>query len=358
MKICKNCGRQTDDGKVRCPYCGYLFEEDMDSVLRKMKENLNTYKDSVANAPVQAVQPSAQIPAQPAQPAAAQSAPAPGNVPSSDAARERFELLTEVAQLKGELRALHTEIDRMSGNPAARQYGAQYAQPAPQQAPAQYAPQPQYVKQPVQYAQPAAYAPYPAQQAYAQQAAQPARTAKKVSVNRIVLSVISILLVGLSIGMFFLPWVEAGSESLSLSFKGFGGVMYIFDKNRVDSLEFATFLAAIDVHEFAGAEWIANACRYACRYIVEYGVLVYAVFLVLGFPLLFSLFGKVSCKGWHRFVAWMSFIVALLLFGVFCWVYGFSAITLWFLAGAAANFVRGLVLAFYKGKKKTTGGLA
>ena len=54
MKICKNCGRQTDDEKVRCPYCGYLFEEDMDSVLRKMKENLNAYRDSVAAAPAQA----------------------------------------------------------------------------------------------------------------------------------------------------------------------------------------------------------------------------------------------------------------------------------------------------------------
>ena len=75
MKICKNCGRQTDDEKVRCPYCGYLFEEDMDSVLRKMKENLNAYRDSVAAAPAQApAAPAAQNPAQAAVPAQQNSA--------------------------------------------------------------------------------------------------------------------------------------------------------------------------------------------------------------------------------------------------------------------------------------------
>ena len=73
MKVCKNCGRQTDDSKVRCPYCGYLFEEDMDSVLRKMKENLNTYKDSVASAPV----PAAPAPAQQQNLPAAQQAAVP-----------------------------------------------------------------------------------------------------------------------------------------------------------------------------------------------------------------------------------------------------------------------------------------
>lgn len=76
--------------------------------------------------------------------------PAAAQQPAADGTRERFELLTEVAQLKGELRALHTEIDRMHGNAPA---GPQYAQPV------QYA------------AQPLVYASYPAQ---AMQPAQPA----------------------------------------------------------------------------------------------------------------------------------------------------------------------------------------
>ncbi len=89
MKICKNCGRQTDDGKVRCPYCGYLFEEDMDSVLRKMKENLNTYKESVVNAPAQPQ--AAQLPAQPQ----AAQLPAAGTVGTDGGAEKGQRIGTE-----------------------------------------------------------------------------------------------------------------------------------------------------------------------------------------------------------------------------------------------------------------------
>lgn len=352
MKICKNCGRQTDDGKVRCPYCGYLFEEDMDSVLRKMKENLNTYKESVVNAPAQPQ--AAQLPAQPqaAQLPAPSAGQAPGQAqpeaqpgvqpaaaqqPAADGTRERFELLTEVAQLKGELRALHTEIDRMHGNAPA---GPQYAQPV------QYA------------AQPLVYASYPAQ---AMQPAQPAAAQAAVkkkaarSSNRIVISVISVLLLALSIGMFFVAWV--GAETDAFLFKGFDGIAYLFNKEGDNVAGFAAYLAQIEAHEFAGGEMIANVCRTVCRYVVEYGIAVYAAFLVLGFPLLFSLFGKISCKGWHRFVSWMSFIVSLILFGVFCWVTGFSSVSILFMVGAGANLVRCLFLAFYRGKKKKQGGL-
>lgn len=318
MKICKNCGRQTDDEKVRCPYCGYLFEEDMDSVLRKMKENLNAYRDSVAAAPAQApAAPAAQNSAPAAVPAQQNSAQA---APAADGNRERFELLTEVAQLKGELRALHTEIDRMNGT----QYGQ------PRQYVSQAAGQPQYVKQPVQLAQPAVYAPYPAaQQAYAQQpnarAADGKQRAERSS-NRIVLSVISILLLALSVGMFFVAWV--GTEADAFLFKGFDGIAYLFNKEGENVAGFAAYLAQIEAHQFAGGDMIANVCRTACKYVVEYGVIVYAAFLVLGIPLLFSLSGRVSLKGWHRFVSWMSFIVALLLFGVFCWVTGFSSVSI------------------------------
>lgn len=364
MKICKNCGRQTDDGKVRCPYCGYLFEEDMDSVLRKMKENLNTYKDSVANAPARQPAASAQAqqqiaPAQTPQTAGQPADPvqqAQGNASAADGNKERFELLTEVAQLKGELRALHTEIDRMNGNSAGYAQPVQYIQQQPQQT----APQAQYVQaqQPVQYAQPVVYAAaYPAQ-AYAQPNGQPLADGKqktKRSGNRIFLSIVSVLLLALSIGMFFVAWV--GTESDAFFFKGIDGIAYLFNKEGENVAGFAAYLAQIEAHQFAGGDMIANVCRTVCRYVVEYGVIVYAAFLVLGIPLLFSLFGKVSFKGWHRFVSWMAFIVSLLLFGVFCWVTGFSSVSVLFMAGAGANLVRCIFLAFYRGKKRKTGGL-
>ena len=400
MKICKNCGRQTDDSKVRCPHCGYLFEENMDSVIRKMKENLNTYKGSVAStpapaaaaqpvaqAPVQsarpvAVQPAAQAPVQaqpPVQPVAqqepvqsyAQTAPAP-----ADNSMGRYELLSEVAQLKGELRALHTELDRSKAaiaQPAAQP--VQYVQPA------QYVQPPvQYIQPPVQYMQPQqpqtviyANSPYPAQpapQVYVQtpqqnpqyvqvaageQAAAEGKKKKSVrSTNRIVISVISILLLALSVGMCFLPWISM--EDGAFSFTGWEGISYLFNKDSEGAILFAGYLQMIEDFNFAGGEMIANVCRTACRYIVEYGIIVYAAFLVLSIPLLLSITGKISGKGWHRFASWMSFIVALILFGVFCWITGFSSITIWFLRGAAANLVRCLFLAFYKGKK-LKGGL-
>ena len=55
MKICKNCGYAADDAQLRCPRCGDLFEEDMDSMLREMRNNLNSYKNEVFAAPQQPV---------------------------------------------------------------------------------------------------------------------------------------------------------------------------------------------------------------------------------------------------------------------------------------------------------------
>ena len=132
MKICKNCGRETTDDKVRCPHCGYLFESDMDDMLRRMRSNLDSYKQEMA---VAAPPQGAPVPAQ--QNAAPQGAAQPYAQQTSD--KERFELLTEVAQLKGEVNALHGEISRMQ---AAR---AQYEQP-PQgaQQPAVVYARPQY----------------------------------------------------------------------------------------------------------------------------------------------------------------------------------------------------------------------
>ncbi len=336
MKICKNCGRQTEDDKVRCPYCGYLFEADMDDVLRRMKSNLNnTYRQELA-----ASQPPApQQGGQPVQPAQEQQ-PAK---PAED--RERFELLTEVAQLKGELKALHGELDRLQAT------RVQYvAQPVSQQ---QGGSQPTTV---IYAQQPYAAQPYgaPAKGGGAQSAyGQTAAVRKARSGNRIFLSVVSLLLLGLSIGMFFLGWVEFAQ---GFTFKGIDSIRYILGNGAGSN--FDMYLSnTIANADFGANATLANICRNICYYVVRYGIVVYAAFLVLGFPLLFSLFGRISCKGWHRFVAWMSFIVAALLFGVFCWVSGFSSVTIWFMVGGGANFVRCLFLAFYRGKKVNKGGL-
>lgn len=380
MKICKNCGRETDDTKIRCPYCGYLFEEDMDGVLSRMKSNLNSYKQELAATqvpakpqaqpvqPVQQAQPVQQVqPAQqamPVQPVQQVQQPV-----QQDNSKERFELLSEVAQLKGELRAMHSEIERLHAAPQQPQIqyvAAPAAQPAQQPVqpaqPAQPAPgpttviytqpyvpqaqmQPQYAPQPVVQQVIPAYAQ--GDVAYARQGYAPVAKKKKRSGNRIVLSILCILLLGVSIGLFFVDWIDW--EASSIAFKGFDGVLYIFGQG--ETAGFTAYLEAIKGMEFIGNETVASICRSICYYVVNYGVIVYAVFLVLGFPLLFSLSGTVSCKGWHRFVAWMSFIVAAVLFGIFCWVSGFSSVTMLFLVGGGANFVRGLFLAFYRGKR-------
>lgn len=345
MKICKNCGRETDDSKVRCPHCGYLFEEDLDSVLSKMKNNLNAYKNEIATSrPVQ-------TPSQTAETEGVHTEQG-----RADSTKERFELLSEVAQLKGELKALHGEIDRMQ---AARvqQYGM-----APQMQ--------QSTQQPVQTVQPAVIyaAPYAAPgtmgAAYSGAPAANASNANvqsgkkakgKRSVNRIVISVFALILLGLSIGMFFVAWVGG-----TYSFTGFDAVKHLFESlvNKGSNEAFLGFLDnVVRTHSFAGNETISSICLNICYYVLLYGIPLYFLLLVLDFPLLFSLFGRVRCKGWHRFVTWFAFIVALLIFGVLCWVGQFSALTILFFVGAGANFVRGLFLAFYKGKEKYSGGL-
>lgn len=335
MKICKNCGQQTSDDKIRCPKCGYLFEEDMDSVLRQMKDNLNSYKQEIATGSA-APQSSASVPAQ------AQA----GEAPSEDKAmKEKFELLSEVAQLKGELRALSSEVDRMQ---AQRNLQLQMQQDGGHPA-AQVSQQGQPTT--VIYAQPYA-SPQPGYipaNSYAQQVAAAAKGAKKArSGNRIFISIVCILALAASIGMFFLAWIKDG-------FKGFDSITYILGRG---SEPFEAFLEnVIRGHLFAGNDFIANLSEQFCYYVTRYGIVVYAVLLVLGFPLLFSMFGRVKMCGWHRFFAWISFIAAALLFGVFCWVSGFSTITVWFLVGAGANFVRCIFLAFYKKTDKLKGGL-
>lgn len=379
MKICKNCGKATEDEKVRCPYCGYLFEEDLDSVLSKMKSNLSAYKAEVSSAaPVQAAQPAQARPAEPAQYGA------------DISQRERFDLLTEVAQLKGELKVLHGELDRM--NSAQPRYAAQ---PAPETAPAapafpqaQSAPQaensaapqpaPMQQAQPVQAAQPVqpvqpiqpvqpvyyaqAYPPMPyAQQPYAAQplpAAQENKGEQKKkkgvrSANRVVISIVALIMLGLSIAAFFFPWTKGTYE-----FSGWDAVKNLYEKfaNNGSNEKMQAFLDYIRTVHFADSEWVANLFRTVCYRVMEFGIPLYFLFLVLSFPLLFSMFGKVRFKGWHLFFAWLSLLTAAALAGIFYWVGQFNALTTLCMAGACANVVRVLFLFFYKGKKRGDGG--
>ena len=330
MKICKNCGRQTEDSKIRCPYCGYLFEEDMDDVLREMKQNLATYKEEIKNASASSSGSNSGMNVVEGQP----SMPVPGSE------RERFELLAEVAQLKGEMRVLHGEIDRLnSARGLESSQGQTYAQPVI----------------PVSYAQPGVYSHYPnsvqpmqgviAQTAGTNRNMKSGTPSKPRSKNRIVISVLCLLMLGLSIGMFFLPWIKD-------SFKGIEGVLYIFGKDKAGVADFAAALAAIEVYDFKGPATIAKICRIVCSNVVEYGILVYAGLLVFGLFTLLSLGGRIQLRAFHRFFAWMAFLVSLLLFGIFCWVFGFKAITMYFLLSAGANFMRCLFLIFYKKDNK------
>lgn len=325
VKICKNCGRQTEDDKIRCPYCGDLFGEDMDAVLRQMKSNLNSYKSEI----------SAQIGSS----VSASDASAPSTPPVQDGQRERFELLSEVAQLKGELKALHGEVERMhatqqemrqssypqSGYTAQSGQTYAYGQPFGTQNSAKTSVLPN--AQPVPHAAPV--------------------SKKKPRVKkRIVISVACVLLLALSIGTLFMPWVGGNGGN----FKGLDSVLHLFGIGSGTSYsEYLNFIQTTDL--FKGNEFIAGACRNVCYYGVLYGITAYVAFLALSLLQLCSLGGRISMKGWHRFTAWMSFLTALALFGIFCWMSGFSAVTTWFLFGAGANFVRCIFLAFYNVKK-------
>ena len=84
----------------------------------------------------------------------------------------------------------------------------------------------------------------------------------------------------------------------------------------------------------------------------------FGMFRTLGEPVAErDVYGKIKFRAWHRFWAWISFLVSLVLFGVFCWSFGFSALTVWFLLGAGANFVRAIFLCFFKKDKFAEGGL-
>ena len=334
MKICKNCGQQTDDGKVRCPHCGFLFEEDMDDVLREMKNNLKNYRSEVVAKAASAAQPESAAPS----PSAQQPAP------ESDAGqKERFELLAEVAQMKGEMRVLQNEIERLHNTQP-----AQTVVYAPQPAPAAPA------------AGQDGAGGAPAAEANAQKKSKKKKNkdfvisvkmTKKRSANRIVISILATLFLGLSIGMLFMPWVK------DMAVKGYEGLLYIFDKESQDTAGFQALMAAISAHQYANGEFFQNLVVTAISYIVQWGVVVYMACLLLSIFVLFSLGGKIKFRAWHRCWAWLSFVVAAVLFGVFFWTFKFSGLTIWFLLGMGANFVRAILFCFYKKEDYVEGGL-
>ena len=337
MKICKNCGQQTDDGKVRCPHCGFLFEEDMDDVLREMKNNLRNYRSEVVAKAASAAQPESAAPS----PSAQQPAP------ESDAGqKERFELLAEVAQMKGEMRVLQNEIERL--------HNTQPAQTVV------YAPQPAPAAPAAGQDGAGGEGGAPAAEANAQKKSKKKKNkdfvisvkmTKKRSANRIVISILATLFLGLSIGMLFMPWVK------DMAVKGYEGLLYIFDKESQDTAGFQALMAAISAHQYANGEFFQNLVVTAISYIVQWGVVVYMACLLLSILVLFSLGGKIKFRAWHRCWAWLSFVVAAVLFGVFFWTFKFSGLTIWFLLGMGANFVRAILFCFYKKEDYVEGGL-
>ena len=337
MKICKNCGQQTDDGKVRCPHCGFLFEEDMDDVLREMKNNLKNYRSEVVAKAASAAQPESAAPS----PSAQQPAP------ESDAGqKERFELLAEVAQMKGEMRVLQNEIERL--------HNTQPAQTVV------YAPQPAPAAPAAGQDGAGGEGGAPAAEANAQKKSKKKKNknfvisvkmTKKRSANRIVISILATLFLGLSIGMLFMPWVK------DMAVKGYEGLLYIIDKESQDTAGFQALMAAISAGRYFSNDTLNGWIVTAITYVVQWGVVVYMACLLLSIFVLFSLGGKIKFRAWHRCWAWLSFVVAAVLFGVFFWTFKFSGLTIWFLLGMGANFVRAILFCFYKKEDYVEGGL-
>ena len=346
MKICKNCGYAADDAQLRCPRCGDLFEEDMDSMLREMRNNLNSYKNEVSAAPAarQPVQPVAGAGVQPVA-APVQSVPVQ---PVQGTAQGDAALQEELAWVRGELRAMQAEMDRVSGarggyvQPQMPVIVQPVTSPAPQQPTVIYQAYPA-----VPQAVPAAGA---AEEKGGEAAAKADKNAKykpgkkrapkiRRCGSRIFISVVALLMIAASVAMFFFDWVKS-------SYGGFSGFDILAALGGIDrGAAFETYVATY----INGTNLWFNAVATACEYILRYGVIVYGVLLILGLPVLFSLGGRVKFKGWHTFCAWSCFIVALLFFLIFLLATGFSSMTIWFLLGAGANFVRCIFLLFYKG---------
>lgn len=335
MKICKNCGQQTDDGKVRCPYCGFLFEDNMDDVLRKMKSTLKNYRkeESARAAQQKAAAPSPAAASAPAAPARAAEGERAQGAPAARDPRERFELLSEVAQLKGEVRVLQGEVDRLHGS----------RQPGVQPLPSAYLVSPRHNAAP---------------QAAQEPARRPRRTLRTRSVNRIVLSFLGAVLLAVSMCVFSFAWVrDISLDAYGGSMSGYQALVHLFSQGDTGARGFVGVLVGIMRHEYASSELINGICRDVCRFVVRWGTAAYAVCLLCSLPLLVSIGGKIRLGIWHSFWAWISFLVSLAVFAALCWTFGFSSLTVAFMVGVGANLVRAVLLCFYRQERYYEGGL-
>ena len=238
MKVCKNCGQQTDDDRVRCPACGHVFEADIDAVLSRMKSDLNDCK-AVYMAPA-APRPEPAQPAAPQeaaqQPAAQQEAaqqpamPQAAQQPARQTAgsKEQYDMMATLAEMSGEIRALHNEIGRMQAmnaqGPYFRSGGGQY------------------------YGTP-----------------RQGKLVKVRSTNRIVLSAINIILIAVSVALFFGTWVNFTVAENAYSFKGFDAVRYLLTRTDADgAAELADTIAATGVGREAFLEYLLDAEGMPC----------------------------------------------------------------------------------------------
>lgn len=368
MKICKTCHCATDDDKLRCPNCGDLFDDEMDSLLAEMKSSLSSYKEGVTR---QSAAASQALPAP--QPAAQASAvPAPASAQSAAATEEvNKELKDQLLQMQAEIRSLSSQMDKAQKTPAQQQPQpiiipvTTAQQPAAQQPTIIYHAYPLDSKSPIVVNTGAADGAgkdkkdeLPMGKENRQKVKRNPDKPKRVvyrSPNRIVLSVIALLALAASIVMFFLPWISITPDGGSqISFTGLEALnLYttLFKEGIGANLDsYITTYITVDI--FGVDSMVTEILVLIIMYILTYTLPVYLVFLILGFPLIFSMFGKVRAKGWHLFTAWVSVIFSVIYFLIFFFASGFYSMTYYFLIGAGCNVVRAILLLFYSKDKE------
>ena len=248
-------------------------------------------------------------------------------------AREKEALVSEIEQLRGAVHALQTEVEQLRSEQHALALHSAHAQPVV------------YAQPYESEAGPAHYFPL-----YRHSSAPRKRGRSR---NRIVIASFSAALLLLSIVCFFLPWVNG-----SASFTGYGALTYLFGSAAGPGAAYSKYLSeVVGTHVFSASETVSNLCRAICSNLLLYGTPLYAASLLLGLPLAASIPGRVRIASWHRFFAWLAFASAALLFAMISWASGFEGVSVWFLAGGIADFIRGILLIFYRGKWDYWGGL-
>ena len=294
-----------DESALRCPHCGELADGDTDELLARMRASVTRCRDELSS---------------------------PQAVIAADEERERATMLSELEQLRGEVHMLRGELEQLRS--AQRALVLQAAQASP-----------------VVYTQPYEAESRARFRPFYKRIAPPRKKGR--SRNRMVIASLSLVLLVLSIVCFFLPWVNGET-----SFTGFGALTYLFGFSDGAGAAYSVYLSeVVGVHVFSANETVSNLCRAICSNLLLYGTLLYAASLLLGLPLAASVPGRVRIASWHRFFAWLAFASSALLFAMISWASGFAGVSVWFLAGGIADFLRGVLLIFYRGKWEYWGGL-